>query len=297
MKFSKYEIIPMLAMIALLLAGSEKVDLLRTQPTSTQAVSVGYKMTPTETQIPTRTPEPTMLPTPTRAIGNPTPEQTDDNNPFNGYIWYDEGWVPGMISFDTQYLRMPTVSMGSAVFYAPDVMRANAEYYGLSMDGVVGAVAIPFASEIGHKVWLKRPGLDWEGPFMVADSSRRNDIYGHIMFRDQVVEVDFDTAVRWGMAKYGGHGNEGLNNAERWTMLEGRLNGVLVSKVPPDQFDGTIVDLSTWFLQRATYAKATDNRNQVQNYIPPMTNNVDIGVNNTNSYPMWLINGEWVTFP
>jgi len=224
----------------------------------------------------------------------------DDINVYNGYNWYGL-WVPGMVSFETQYLRLPTTTIGSVVFYAPDVMRANVEYYGLSMDGCVGAVAVPFASEIGHKVWLMRPGYDWEGPFIIADSSRRNDIYGHIIYRDQIAEIDFDTAVRWEMARYGGNGNKGMNNEGRWTALTGRLNHVIMSFVPPEQFDGTIIDLNVWFLQNVKYAERTENRYQVENYVPPgYVGEIwhGLGFNNpSDTLPMWLINGEWVSFP
>lgn len=226
-------------------------------------------------------------------IGNPVPEGTDDRNVYNGYWWNGEGWTPGLPSFETQFLRMPSVSIGSALFYAPDVMRANAEYRELSLDGVMGAVSIQFCSEIGHKVWLQRPGYDWEGPFMVADCSRRNDLYGHIMFRDQVVEVDFDTAVRWGMARYGGQQNEG-----RWSTLTGRMNNVLVSKYDPDFFDGNIVDLSVWFLENVRFAKITENAYSLQNYIPPNHNEIELGIDNRgNDFPLWLINGKRITFP
>lgn len=219
---------------------------------------------------------PTLSPTPIPA------EVTDDNSAYTGYDYYGEGWVPGLVTFDTQFMRLPPVTIGSAVFYAPDVMRAQVEYRGLSMDGMVGAVAVPFCSEIGHVVWLQRPGHDWEGPFIVADCSRRNDLYGHIEFRDQVVEVDFDTAVAWGMARYGGTQNQG-----RWSTLTGRMDCVLLSTVPPDEYDGIIIDLSVWFLDRVEYARPSENRQQVQNYRPP---------NPDNPLPAWLINGTWVVF-
>jgi hypothetical protein len=97
-----------------------------------------------------------------------------------------------------------------------------------------------------------------------------------------VVEVDFNTAVRWGMARYGGKGNDG-----RWTMLTGRMDAVLLSFVPPEKFDGNIVDLSVWFLQQVEYALPSENRWQVQNYKPPE----DGGL------PIWLINGVWRQYP
>lgn len=280
-----------------------------------------FSIAPHETVItampiatPPPTPEPSATPTPvlyenssgdvntkplsSMDVGNPTPDIDimGDGNIYNGYWWYGEGWVPGLPTFEAQFLRLPPVSIGSAVFYAPGVMEANVKYRGLVYDRnkYIGAVAVPFCSEIGHDVWLKRPSTDyWEGPYLVADCSRRNDLYGHIEFRDQVVEVDFDTAVAWGLARYGGTQNDG-----RWSSLTGRLDCVLLSKVPPDQFDGIIVDLSVWFLQHVTFADRSENRRQVQNYLPPGTLSIELGIDNRgSSLPIWLINNQWVTFP
>lgn len=245
-------------------------------PTSTPTVikrgTQTFTPTNTQTQTPTRTP--TIVPSVTHSFNY-------DSNSYNGYWWYGM-WTPGLPAFESQFMRMPGVSIGSAVFYAPDVMQAQIEYRGLSMDGMIGAVALPFCSEIGHSVWIMRPGLDWEGPYMVADCSRRNDLYGHIIWRDQVVEVDFDTAVRWGMARYGGQQNEG-----RWSALTGRLNHVLISMSSPEYYDGVIIDLTEYFLKHVTYAPLTEYRDQLQNYRTP----------EPGGYPEWLINGTWVSFP
>jgi hypothetical protein len=227
--------------------------------------------------LPTATPEIISTPAPTPTYISEAAE--GDGNVYNGYWWYGM-WVPGLPTIGTQFLRMPDVSTGSSVFYAPDVMEATAKYRGLSMDGYVGAVAVPFASEIGHRVWLKRPGLDWEGPFLVADCSRRNDMYGHIEFNDQVVEVDFDTAVKWGMARYGGDQNDG-----RWSTLLPRLDGIILSKVPPENQDGVIIDLSEWFLQHVEYAEITEDHRLVA--YPPAEGE---------TLPTWLIGDEWIMF-
>jgi hypothetical protein len=100
------------------------------------------------------------------------------------------------------------------------------------------------------------------------------------------VEVDFDTAVRWGLARYGGQQNDG-----RWSTLNGRLDGVLVSSRDPKDFNGIIIDLSVWFLQYVTYAEVSENHHQVQNYEPPLSDCID------QCFPRWNINGEWVLFP
>jgi hypothetical protein len=243
---------------------------------------------------------PTFAPTATLPLPDPTLQVTGciggtgDNNNYNGYCWHGY-WIPGLVTFDTQFLRMPPVVMGSAVMYAPYLMQANIAYRGLPTEGTIGGVALPFCSEIGHWVWLKAPGLEWEGPFVVADCSRRNDMYGHVMVNDQVVEVDFETALRWRMAR------TTTLNEEGWMPLMGKLDGVLVSKVPPQLFNGVIIDLSVWFPKHVTFALATENRDQIENYIPPGFYGGCfrcLGVSNPSQLlPMWLINGEWITFP
>lgn len=228
-------------------------------------------------------------------IGNPVPDIVDDGFMYNGYWWGSEGWIPGLVTYETQFLRLPKVSVGSAVFYAPQAMEANVEARGLPWkDTYVGSVAVEFCSEIGHTVWLKRPNSkEWEGEFLVADCSRRNDLYGHIIYRDQVVEVDFETAVRWGIAKYT------TTNDKGWMALTNRLDGVLVSTVPPEEYDGNIVDLSVWFLNNVRYAEYTE-IDLLKNYLPPAYDGTIKGglgfKNPSDLLPMWLLGGEWIIF-
>lgn len=176
--------------------------------------------------------------------------QCDDNYSINGYWWFGY-WVPGLISFETQLMPTPPVVMGTATFYAPEVMEATANIRDLSLDGYIGGVSTLVAGNIGMKVWLKRPDSVWEGPFLVVDCSRRNDIYGHVNYMGLAVEVDFDTAVRWGMARYGGPDNDG-----RWTAIKPRIDNVIVSKYPPEYVNSNkIVPIESWFNSAATFAK------------------------------------------
>jgi hypothetical protein len=272
-------------------------------PTSNVVVVSSTTTTPSQVFVPSFTAVPSVVPTqtPTKVPideGTIIPELGDDGNAYNGYWWNNEGWVPGLITFETQFLRIPDVVIGSAVFYAPYVMEATVEYRGLPYDPnyYVGSVAIQFCSEIGHVVWLQRPEKEWEGPFLVADCSRRNDLYGHIMFRDQSVEVDFETALRWGMVRYGGDQNDG-----RWSALTSRLDGVIVSRDVPAGKDDAVIDLSLWFPEKISYAKISENHHQIENYVPPGYNGMvwqGLGfINPSKSLPMWRINGEWITFP
>ena len=166
-----------------------------------------------------------------------------DDDPYNGYWWWGGGWIPGIPTLDTYFRQTPTVMIGDAVFYAPQVMAATAELRGLSLSGYVGGVSGLFPSDIGTTVWLQRPGHEWEGPFLVVDCARLSDLYGVVVHRNEVIEVDFDTAVRWGMAMYGGPGNDG-----RWTALQWRIQDVKVSKYPPAHADREAVNLEQWFL-------------------------------------------------
>jgi len=189
-------------------------------------------------------------------------------------------------------MRMPETSVGLAEFYAPQVMDAQVEYRGLVYDRVkyVGAEALPFCSEIGHDAWLQRVGWDWEGPFLVADCARRNDLYGIIVLRRAAVEVDFDTAVAWHMARYGGQENEG-----RWSQLPSdNPVTVLVSMSLPSEYNGIVTDLSYYFLEHVVYAKPTENTHCLRNYIPPHSTWDGMM---TDDLPMWLFCEGWVTFP
>jgi len=233
----------------------------------------------------------TPTPSPTHVL-----EVLDNGNAYDGYWWFD-AWVPGLPTYQSQFMRMPAISDGVAVFYAPQVMEANVKYHGLSMDGYVGAVAVPFCSEIGHEVWIQRqgdllayplPSWAWEGPFIVADCTRRNDLYGVIMYRHQVVEVDFDTAVLWGMAQYGGNQNDG-----RWTMLSQpipvRLSFVNPDRLSPGNWNFSLED---WFLVRVRYSTGPNEDRQSDfrplNYRSPAAPGL---------LPEWLMDGEWITFP
>lgn len=207
----------------------------------------------------------------------------NDNNVYNGYFWFGY-WVDGLPNQATQIAERPPLVIGRAVFYAPWLMEATAEYRGLSLDGYLGGVSVISCGEIGNSVWLKRPGYLWEGPYLVADCSRRNDMEGQVRFANLNVEVDFDTAVRWNMAIYGGEGNEGYENAGRWTAINGGvIDNVLVSKYPPEYIRDvhSAVPVLKWFESVVEYAKPKDDLYRILSR-PPRT---------------WRIEGVWITIP
>lgn len=122
-----------------------------------------------------------------------------DNNPYNGYYWYDDNWVPGMVTVATWFRSAPLYSFAGATFYAPYVMEGTARWRGFNLAGYLDGVSLMSPSDIGATVWLKRPGGQWEGPYLVVDCAARNDIYSTITSRHEIVEVGFETAKRWGM--------------------------------------------------------------------------------------------------
>jgi len=124
----------------------------------------------------------------------------DDDNYYTGYWWKADPsvCVPGMVKMQTWYTPAPPYSFGAALWYDPYVMEATARYRGLSLDGFLDGVALMASSDVGRTVWLRRPGHDWEGPFLVVDTASRGDVWANITSRGTIVEVGFQTAARWG---------------------------------------------------------------------------------------------------
>ena len=208
--------------------------------------------------------------------GNPEPEpitidrthhfgcyELGDPHKINGYYYEDRfytelcrkplelyNWIPGIPTYETQFLIAPEVFTGSAWAYSPDAMEYTAHYHALSLDGYVDGVAIPFCSEIGNDVWLKRLDEDWEGPFLVVDCAGLWDLYEVTYWRNESVEVGWRTAIRWKMAQY-------YQDKGGWYWDHRRVDNVMVSKVEPKDLEFTIYntaeDLSEWFKDRADF--------------------------------------------
>ncbi len=119
-----------------------------------------------------------------------------------GCAFYSLGLcVPSTISSESWWTPAPQHIVGKAVWYAPGIMEATARYRGMSFDGFVGGVSLMSPADIGETVWLKRPGYGWEGPFLVVDCAARQDFWVVVSEIKEVVEVDFETAKRWGMVE------------------------------------------------------------------------------------------------
>lgn len=110
-----------------------------------------------------------------------------------------------LVTHETWMTGHPTYSEGAAVFYAPGVMEATADYRrdngGKSLDGFVGGVSLMSPSDLGKVVWIKHDGI-WEGPFLSVDTAQQNHMCQAIQTRGEVVEVGYKTAQRWGMVDW-----------------------------------------------------------------------------------------------
>ncbi|HUV82867.1 MAG TPA: L,D-transpeptidase [archaeon] len=235
-----------------------------------------------------------FVPDPERYLGHPEPEPYEDASLYNG--WYYESnnkWIPGMLTFDVQYLLMPDLFTGSAVPYGPGVMEATAEYNELSLEGMMDGVALMTCADHGALVWLKRPGNEWEGPFRVVDCAARKDLYNVVVHNGESVEIGFETARRWGMANL----DENNKWDRHWNVT--RIDNVMVSKIPPSEIikDVPVVDLREWFLDRIEFDPFETNEEATEYYVnvprmlyrPPTEEN---------GKPSWRIppNPEFVQF-
>lgn len=204
-------------------------------------------------------------------------EINNDNYKYNGY-WEGNYWIKGVPSYETLMLRMPMVAGGSAVTYDPYLMEVTANKAGFDIEKYVGTVAVSFWSEVGHEVWIYHPNYGWEGPFLVVDVSRQIDVYRQIVYQNQVVELDFETAKRWEMWEVVNGNN---------ILVNGRVDGVIVSKVPPEKVNRyPVVQLSDFFLENVKYITSYE---KTPVYNPPKNTGLPL--------PIWKIGDYWVIFP
>lgn len=215
-----------------------------------------------------------QIPTPKALQGEPDSEAfapkrscADDGNAYNGYHWKADRsvCVPGMISIFTWYTPAPPFTIGGAVWYDPWIMGSTARYRNLDLEGYLDGVALMSPADIGRTVWLRRPGLDWEGPFLVVDSAARQDMWPVITHRREVVEIGFDTAARWGMVDATHYGNDGWGRP--YTINQWRMDDVEVLKmdqIPPwiEEHDPLVYD--EWWGGRAYFVNPHDIRRPYQ---------------------------------
>jgi hypothetical protein len=170
--------------------------------------------------------------------------------------YLDNYYLPAWVTNDTWYREMPQYTIGKAVWYAPGIMNATAEYRGMSLEGFKGGVATNSVSMMGKTVWLKRQGLDWEGPFLVVDVGQRNHAYHQAVNVKSIVEVDFKTAIEWGIVSYNSNAKKDYvinkwfeGNVEMWVGLKA-----------PDWIDGKPIVYSEWYEKNAEFCDGQPNR-------------------------------------
>lgn len=129
--------------------------------------------------------------------------QTEFNNAQleNGYCDVYGNWIPGFVSYSTWTDVMPQYTIGGFTWYAQGMMEAQVANRGLDPQHVRG-IALESCAEVGETVWLKPPGFDWQGPFIVVDCARREHMYTQVVYMQSVGEIGFQTALDWNLIYY-----------------------------------------------------------------------------------------------
>ncbi len=173
-------------------------------------------------------------------------------NVVDGYCNPFGQFVPGMITNDTWMTPQPTYTEGRMVFYGPYAMEATREYRDIDYEkeGCIGGVSLHSPYNIGDKAWIKVED-EWYGPFCVVDCARRGDMYTTVVYREEVVEVDFWFALEMGMVS---DHVEGLYDVYEWFLpVE-----VLINVSPEVYFlineDPTPVNYKEYFLENLEFA-------------------------------------------
>jgi hypothetical protein len=91
---------------------------------------------------------------------------------------------------------------------------------------------------------LKREGYAWEGPYLVVDCPRRNDQFGLIVYKHEVIELDFNTAVRWGFVQVTGWDD---NQHYAYKVIVGGEANVQVSYYRPSDNNPPAVVYKDWY--------------------------------------------------
>ena len=177
----------------------------------TETVLVTETVVVTETASPTQavpalappaaTPQPENTVTPTPPISNTMPmSPTQAAAAPLAAAPTPTSWTQLSPSY---YDPTPLPVSGLAMYYAPNVME-NVAQYRLRVDKIegcdecVGSVALLRAGDLDRKVWIQPEDGAVEGPFQVLDVAARHHIPS-LLARNWVVDVDYTTAMRWGM--------------------------------------------------------------------------------------------------
>lgn len=109
-------------------------------------------------------------------------------------------------------LSLFTITYGKAAYYDQGVMesvvyvRQNTETWGglsTEVPAVIGFVALNDCEELNSLVWLwHEDPLELAGPYWVVDCRAEQDVLAAEV-KGIVVEVDYNTAKRWGVVGFG----------------------------------------------------------------------------------------------
>jgi hypothetical protein len=178
---------------------------------------------------------------------------------LDGYWWNKLGkdwWIPVYPSlrswFLPVYVKEPEVMSGNAMYYAPGVMEATAEWRGLSLDGFKDGISLMSPADIGSTVWIYTKDRGWYGPLLVVDCARQGDIYPLVYYMHEVAELGAKTAKDLGLVTAKGQ------------RLKSKLEDILVTKMNPSEVDLNninAVDFKTWWISNLEAGTYTDLNN------------------------------------
>ena len=115
--------------------------------------------------------------------------------------------------FLAAFLSLFYTEQGQAAYYNPGVFEQvvairqagwTANPLPKQLAPIIGFVARRDCSEIGQLVWICHESEGCKGPYLVADCANQLENHDKVMERKNiVVEVDFNTATRWGIIGLG----------------------------------------------------------------------------------------------
>lgn len=164
----------------------------------------------------------------------------------NGYCDFRDRWVPGLITEGTHDRPAPPYTKGNVVWYNIGVMEQTAKEMGVDLSAYKDGIALMSCSDFGATVWLKRPGYEWEGPFISIDCSHRVHMYPNIYYGGEVAEIGFKTATEWGMTALDA---EGKRIVHSWSMSEVE---VYKGSTPPGP-ELVPVNYVLWWMENAKF--------------------------------------------
>lgn len=131
-------------------------------------------------------------------------ECVDTDGPYIDF--YCDHWgnrVPFYINNDSWMIGMPEHVSGKMAFYGIYSMDATARFRGIDYEEMgcpMGGISLMSPIDIGQLAYIKVDN-EWYGPFCVVDCAKRGDMYSIVVYRDEVVEVNFEFAETLGMVE------------------------------------------------------------------------------------------------